>query len=98
MKELHSQIKLQTCNLCDAMHRNITDNFVSVSFKIENNGEIKVKIVLKTITTIEEEYIDDLITEFESMQEYNNVKEVIVTEDKEDSVLLENVVYRQDDN
>jgi hypothetical protein len=95
MMDRSFQIKLQACNLCDAMHRNINDNFQSVSFRIESNDEISVKIVLSNMTDEEEEYIDDIISEFESRQENNNVKKVVLTKDKA-SLPYENIVYQKD--
>ena len=74
MKEI--EVKYQACNLCDALHRNINSNFESVSFDILDNGDIKIKIVLNKKTEIEEEHIDDLVTEFEALQQTNCVKEV----------------------
>ncbi len=75
------EAKLQISHLCDAMIRNINDNFYNVSLSINNSQEIYVQIVLLKRTEIEDEYIDDLVTEFESMQEGNFVKKVVITED-----------------
>lgn len=85
--------KYQSCNLCDALHRNINDNFESVSFEILNNGDIKIKIVLSKLTEQELEYIDDLTAEFEAVQEKNCVSELIV--EIGDSSPLKNVVYHK---
>ncbi len=72
------EAKYQTCNLCDALHRNINDNFISVSFEILANGYIQTKIVLKEMTEDEIEYIEDISTEFSSMQQQDCVLKPIV--------------------
>ena len=48
-----------------------------MSFQVSDDGEIKIKIVLNKRTKAEDEYIDDLITEFEALQEKNIVNEVV---------------------
>src|SRR5450631_3625504 len=63
------KIRFQTCNLCDAMIRNINDNFISVSFDFIKNAEIVVKIILKKRTQIEDEFIEDMIAEFSALQQ-----------------------------
>jgi hypothetical protein len=70
--------KYQACNLCDALCRNINDNFESVSFEILGNSDIQIKIVLSNMTQQEEEYIDDLIAEFSALQESNCVLRPII--------------------
>lgn len=87
------EVKYQTCNLCDALHRNINDNFESVSFEILDNGEIQTKIVLVELTEQEEEYIDDLIAEFSALQERNCILKPIV--DIGNSPPLQNIVYQK---
>lgn len=67
------EVKYQVCNLCDAICRNINDNFESVSFEIIDNGDIQTKIVLSEFTEQEEEYIDDLIAEFSAQQESDRI-------------------------
>ncbi|MCG6146459.1 hypothetical protein [Leptospira bandrabouensis] len=86
------EVKYQTCNLCDALHNNINDNFESVSFEILINGDIQTKIVLTQFTKQEESYITDLITEFAALQERDNVLEPIVV--IAPSPPLQNVVYQ----
>lgn len=95
MNEKQYEIKYQSCNLCNALHRNINDNFESVSFKIYDSGEIQVKVVLTKKTEIEAEYIDDMITEFEALQETNCVKEPKIVTGKNNPP-LENLVYKKD--
>lgn len=68
-----SDIKLQTCNICDAMLRNMNDNFKSVSFDYFNHGDIQLKIILKAKTEIEDDYIEDMVTEFSALQQFNIV-------------------------
>lgn len=87
------EVKYQTCNLCDALHRNINDNFESVSFEILDNGEIQTKIVLVELTEQEEEYIDELIAEFSALQERNCILKPIV--DIGNSPPLQNIVYQK---
>jgi hypothetical protein len=87
------EVKYQTCNLCDALHRNINDNFESVSFEILDNGDIQTKVVLLELTGQEEDYIDDLIAEFSALQERNCVLKPIV--EVKDSLPLKNLVYRK---
>jgi hypothetical protein len=67
MREI--EIKYQVCNLCDALHRNINDNFKSVSFEILRNGDIQIKIVLEKLTEAEEGYIEDISAEFSAKQQ-----------------------------
>ena len=86
------EVKYQFCNLCDALHRNINDNFESVSFEIDTMGEIQVQVVLLNQTPVELDYIDDLMGEFFASQERNIVKQVIVSVDS-DSLPLEHIVY-----
>lgn len=90
-----AEVKYQACNLCDALHRNINDNFESVSFEIYATGDIHVKIILKEKTEIEEEYIDDLIGEFEALQQTNCVKKVVVEVGKHNPP-LKNIVYQEE--
>lgn len=87
------EVKYQACNLCDALCRNINDNFESVSFEILDNGDIQTKIVLSELTEQEEEYIDDLIAEFSALQERNCILKPIV--DIGNSPPLQNIVYQK---
>lgn len=88
------KIKMQACNLCDALRRNINDNFESVSFEINDAGNIIVKIRLIKKTEVEEEYIEDLMVEFSALQEKDNIEKVIVTTDI-NSQPFENIVYQK---
>jgi hypothetical protein len=85
--------KYQACNLSDALHRNINDNFESVSFEITDNREIQTKIVLSEFTTQEEDYIDDLIAEFTAKQEKDCVLSPIVEIGR--SLPLKYIVYQK---
>jgi hypothetical protein len=71
-------IAYQSCNLSQALLRNINDNFISVSFSVLMTGEILVKIVLEQQSEKELEYIDDLMAEFSSIQTLNCVLPVNV--------------------
>jgi hypothetical protein len=86
------EVKYQYCNLCDALHRNINDNFESVSFDIDTRGEIQVQVVLLSQTSVELDYIDDLMCEFFASQQRDIVKMAIVTVDS-NRLPLENIVY-----
>lgn len=88
------EVRYQACNLCDAICRNINDNFESVSFEIIDNGDIQTKIVLSELTEQEKEYIDDLIAEFSAKQENDCVLKPIV--DIGNSPPLKNLVYQKD--
>jgi hypothetical protein len=72
------EVKSQACALNEAMHRNINDNFKSVSFDFIDNGDIITKIVLSELTKKEEEYIDDLIAEFSAKQNNDCILKPIV--------------------
>lgn len=69
-----SIIEYQTCNLCQAMLRNINDNFLSVSFDLIGDGDIVVRIVLAQRSDVEEGYIDDIMAEFASLQDSNCIR------------------------
>lgn len=88
------EIKYQACNLCDSLHRNINDNFRSVSFEILKNGNIQTKIILKKMTKQEKEYIDDLIAEFSAKQENDCVLKPIIAID--DSLPLKHIIFQLD--
>lgn len=72
------EIKYQACNLCDALHRNINDNFTSVSFEILGNGDIQIKFVLQSMTKDEEDFISDISGEFLAKQQRDCVLKPIV--------------------
>lgn len=88
-------IKYQTCNLCDAMHRNINDKFKSISFEILNDGNVQVKIILEKRTKIEDEYIDDIIAEFSALQLSDCVLQPIIVAEN-NNIPLKNIVYLKD--
>lgn len=88
------EIKNQSCNLCDALHRNINDNFISVSFAILDNGDIQTKIVLGKLTAVEENYIEDISAEFSARQQRNCVLAPIVAVGA-DVPPLTHIVYRK---
>jgi hypothetical protein len=91
MKDL--EIKVQACNLCESLVRNINDNFLNISFDLLNNGNIKVKIILDKLTGIEKEYINEISGEFESKQLSDIVEEFEIST-KKNSVPLRNIVYK----
>jgi hypothetical protein len=87
-------IKYQACNICNALLRNINDNFISVSFDFVKDGEILVKIVLEKRTKVEDAYIDDIITEFAALQKSNCVKAPQI-ETENHHMPLQNLVYQK---
>lgn len=94
MKQDTIRIKYQACNLCSALLRNINDNFKSVSFEFINEDEIQIKIILHKRTGVEDDYIEDMITEFSSLQESNCVALPIV-EVGNHRQPLQNLVYNK---
>lgn len=90
------RIKYQACCLTDALHRNINDNFENISFDIEVNGDIQVKIILNNLTEVEKEYINDISVEFSSFQSEDIVRQfIITTKDGMDIKPLKNVIYKK---
>lgn len=94
MNKSINEIIYQTCNICNALLRNINDNFESVSFDFLINDEILVKVVLEKRTEVEDNYIEDLITEFAALQESNRVKKPQVEIGSHHST-LRNLVYKK---
>ncbi|MCB0482666.1 MAG: hypothetical protein KDC83_14655 [Flavobacteriales bacterium] len=91
MIEGNYYLKYQACNLCDALHRNVTDNFLNISFEVIDELDIQVKFIMKEVTELERDMIDDIMAEFSSKQLKNCVrKPVIVSEVSEP---LKNVLY-----
>lgn len=80
-------VKYQTCNVCNALVRNINSNFKCVSFDLLTGGDILVKFALERITEIERGYIDEIIAEFSAMQESNCVLLPIIETDEKHSPL-----------
>jgi hypothetical protein len=72
MIDVNYDVKLVFCSLCQAMLRNINNNFKSVSFDIFN-GNVKVKVVLFQIDDDDESLIKDMMAELSSMSETNNI-------------------------
>jgi len=89
-------IKYQACNICNALLRNINDNFKSVSFDFIKGKDIQIKIILEKRTEIEDGYIEDMITEFTSLQESNCVPLPIV-EIGDHHWPLQNLVYNHNE-
>ncbi|MEM8940439.1 MAG: hypothetical protein AAGC64_13960 [Bacteroidota bacterium] len=87
-------IKYQACNLCDSLHRNINDNFKSVSFEVLENGDVQTKIVLKKMTQVEKDFIEEISVEFSSKQQEDCVLKPIV-EVGTNIPPLKNIVYQQ---
>lgn len=80
-------IKRLIVELCDSTIRNINDNFRSISFTIEKDRSIKIKIILDIITEKEYDYIDDISAEFEAVQEGDILKDIEITTDINSKVL-----------
>lgn len=89
------ETKLQACNLCDALHRNINDDFQSVSFDFDDKNDIQVKIVMNKNIEQNNELFEDISVEFSAVQMTDCVESFLVTLAKDDNLPLKNVVYRQ---
>lgn len=94
MKRFVDDIKYHTCCICDSLQKNINDNFVSVSFELYNNGKIKIRIILIIKSDVEDGYIEDIIAEYEAVQEKNYIQDVEIIVDK-NQIPLENIVYKK---
>jgi len=94
MNKTMIEIKYQTSNLCDALLRNINDNFVSVSFDFVGNSDILVKVILGKRTQVEDDYIDDMSAEFAASQQRDCVRKIQVEVGKHHAP-LQNVVYQK---
>ncbi len=95
MMDLDYYIKSQAGNLCAALHRNINDNFVSVSFAVTDSGDVSIKIILLELTETEKEYIEDIDGEFSAVQWEDPFVDICVEIYGDDSQPLENLVYRR---
>lgn len=89
-----NKIKFQACNICDAMLRNINDNFLSVSFEMLNGGDVQVKFILEKQTKVEDNYIDDLVAELAALQSSNCVR-IPQVEVGANKLPLKNIVYQK---
>jgi hypothetical protein len=87
-------IKYHACLLCDAMVRNINENFSCISFEILSGGDVQVQVILDIATSAEYEYIDDLMAEFTTMQQTDCVKTPKI-EIGRNRVPLKNIVFRK---
>ncbi|MGU9939388.1 hypothetical protein ACNFNZ_12515 [Empedobacter brevis] len=83
--------KYQYGNLCDALCRNLNDNFMNVSFEIFENGDIQCKFILLKFSNREEEYIEDIMAEFTALQTKDCVLKPIIEIGNEKK--LKNIVY-----
>ena len=86
-------IKLQSCMLCDALVRNINNNFFNISFGIREDKMIIVKFILTMISAIEEDLIDDIIAEYSATQDTNCVLSPVIVKLGENILPLDNIVY-----
>lgn len=94
MKNRIIETKYQTSNLCDALLRNINDNFISVSFDFVDDNDILVKVILAKQTEVEDNYIDDMSAEFAASQQRDCVRKVQVEVGKH-HLPLQNLVYQK---
>lgn len=85
--------KYQVINMSDALHRNLNDNFISVSLEVLDNGDVQSKFILTVFTEQEEEYIDDAICELSAMQDRNCILKAIV--EVGDGIPLRHIVYQR---
>ncbi len=65
-----------------------------MSFEVLQNGDVQVQIVLKKMTHIEEDYIEDISVEFSSKQQEDCVLSPIVKIGI-DNPPLKNLIYQQ---
>ena len=89
-----NDIKYQTSNICNAMLRNINDNFISISFDFVSNDDILVKVILEKRTEVEDNYIDDMIAELVASQQSDCVRKPKV-EVGNHHLPLPNLVYKK---
>jgi hypothetical protein len=59
-----SSVELMANEICYASLGNINMNFEKISFELDGINGINVQFILKEKTNIEEELIDDILTEF----------------------------------
>lgn len=78
-----------------ALCRNINDNYVSVSFEYVDDGSIQSKIVLKSCSSKEEEYIQDFMNELDWGQDDPYFRDVIVVVGND--APLRHVVYQMNE-
>ena len=84
----------QASNLCDALIRNINDNFISVSFDLLGNNDVLVKIILELRTQREDDHIDDIMAEMSARQESNCIRNPVLEVGWE-SMPLKNLVNQR---
>ena len=89
------ETKLQACNLCDALHRNINDDFQSVSFDFDDKNDIQVKIVMNKDIEQNNELFEDISVEFSAVQMTDCVKPFLIVLAKDNDLPLKNIVYKQ---
>lgn len=90
-------INILKCDICDALARNINDNFISVSFIFsENEKSVYIRFILKELTEKEEEYIDDCSAEIEASQPFIIINIESFTDAS--TRLLPHIVYRRKTN
>jgi hypothetical protein len=90
-----NEIEYQSCNISNAMLRNVNDNFISVSFDFLSNRDIIIKVVLKKKTVVEDSYIEDMIAEFTAVQKSDCVQNPLVEVGYQHAP-LQNLVYQQE--
>jgi len=95
MNNVDCNVKLIYSELCRAMQRNVSNNFQNISFDIINNGDIQVKIMLYSRSDDDYELIDDLIAEFSSTRESNDVLKPFVSINSAESP-LRYLIYQTD--
>lgn len=95
MNNVDCNVKLIYSELCMAMQRNVSNNFQNISFDIINNGDIQVKIMLYSQSDDDYELIDDLIAEFSSTRESNDVLKPLVSINSAENP-LKYLIYQTD--
>jgi|AntRauTorckE5430_2_1112549.scaffolds.fasta_scaffold07830_2 hypothetical protein len=89
-----NEFKLQANHLVDALQRNVTTSLLLVSFAVVKNL-VTVRLIYQEIPPKEDEYINDIIAEFESRQIDMKVQPFIVTDDLSSITDSEYIVYKK---
>jgi len=89
-----NEIKYQISNICNALLRNINNNFISVSFDFVSNDDTLVKVILEKKTEVEDDYIEDMIAELAASQQSDCVKKPQIEVGNQHTP-LRNLVYQK---
>ncbi len=92
MNENEIEMMFHACNVCQALVRNISNNFLSVSFALTRSKLIDLKISLESATLTDYNLIEDFVAELSALYEYDCVGNVLIVEGSE-HLPLSNLVY-----